>query len=105
MNPGALSMPAKKPSKTRRTKRIMLVEDHPMTRLGMVRLLSDESDMTICCEAPDAYHALDAIPSTKPDLVLVDITLPGKGGLDLIKDLRATHPDVSVLVVSMHDES
>jgi DNA-binding NarL/FixJ family response regulator len=86
-------------------KRIMVVDDHPMTRNGIAEWIRREQDLSVCAEAQNAEQALDAVSKSKPDLVLTDITLPGKSGLELIKDLRAIEPDLPVLVISMHDES
>ena len=86
-------------------KRIMVVDDHPMTRNGIADWIRREQDLSVCAEAQNAEQALDAVSKSKPDLVLTDITLPGKSGLELIKDLRAMQPDLPVLVISMHDES
>jgi DNA-binding NarL/FixJ family response regulator len=81
------------------------VDDHPLTRRGMAQLIGQQEDLSICGEAGDAAQALAAVKALQPHLVLVDVTLPDKHGLELIKDLRALHPGVLVLVVSMHDES
>jgi len=86
-------------------KRIMVVDDHPMTRNGIADWIRREQDLSVCAEAQNAEQALDAVSESKPDLVLTDISLPGKSGLELIKDLRAMQPDLPVLVISMHDES
>ena len=86
-------------------KKVFIVEDHPVFREGLVQVINSEGDMTVCGEAEDAEHALQAIPGLKPDLVLVDISLPGKSGLELIKDLRARNGGVKLLVLSMHDEA
>jgi DNA-binding NarL/FixJ family response regulator len=86
-------------------KRILIVDDHPMMRQGLAQLINSEPDLTVCCEADTARQAFAAIERGQPDLALVDISLPDKSGLELIKDLRAIHPDLCVLVVSMHDES
>ena len=86
-------------------RKIFIVEDHPVFREGLVHIINSESDLTVCGEAEDAEGALKAVPSLKPDLVLVDITLPGKSGLELIKDLRARNGGVKLLVLSMHDEA
>jgi DNA-binding NarL/FixJ family response regulator len=86
-------------------KRVFLVDDHPMMREGLAQLINHEPDLNVCGEAADALQALDLIQAQKPDLALVDISLPGKNGLELIKDLQALLPSLSVLVVSMHDES
>ena len=85
--------------------RIYIVEDHPVFREGLVQIISGEKDLRVCGEAGDADHALEAIARLKPDLVLVDITLPGKSGLELIKELRSQDSKVRILVVSMHDEA
>src|SRR6185369_17785503 len=86
-------------------RRILIVDDHPMMRQGLAQLINSEPDLSVCCEADTARQAFDAIARGQPDLALVDISLPDKSGLELIKDLRAIHPDLCVLVVSMHDES
>ena len=74
-----------KTSKSR--KNVFIVEDHPVFREGLVQILALEPGLSVCGEAGDAEAALRDIPALKPDLVLVDITLPGKSGLDLIKEL------------------
>ena len=76
-----------------------------MTRHGVARLLEQEPDLAVCGEAEDAQCALDAVKRLKPRLVLADLTLRGGEGLEFIKDLRALHPEVTVLVVLMHDET
>ncbi len=86
-------------------KRIMVVDDHPMTRNGIADWIRCEQDLSVCAEAQDAEQALEAVSKSNPDLVLADIALPGKSGLELIKDLRAMQPDLPILVISMHDES
>src|SRR5262245_42804314 len=86
-------------------RRILIVDDHPMTRRGLTELINHEPDLVVCGEAETATHALETARSIKPDLALVDITLPRKSGLVLIKDIRLWCPDVYVLVLSMHDES
>lgn len=86
-------------------KRILIVDDHPMMRQGLVQLIGAESDLAVCGESENAERALGAINSLKPDLVLADISLPGKNGLELIKDFQAMQPGLPVLVISMHDES
>jgi DNA-binding NarL/FixJ family response regulator len=86
-------------------KRIFIVDDHPITRYGVTQLINHEPDLLVFGEAESAQQALVAIKSAPPDLVLADITMPGRSGLEFIKDLRAQHPHVPVLVMSMHDES
>jgi DNA-binding NarL/FixJ family response regulator len=86
-------------------KKVFVVEDHPIFREGLVQMINGEGDLIVCGEAGDAEQALEAIARLKPDLVLVDISLPGKSGLELIKDLRARNGGVKLLVLSMHDEA
>ncbi|HEX3627015.1 MAG TPA: response regulator transcription factor [Verrucomicrobiae bacterium] len=86
-------------------KRILIVDDHPMMRQGLAQLIGAEADLVVCGEAEDAGRALDAVGNLKPDLVLADISLPGKNGLELVKDFQAVQPGLAVLVISMHDES
>lgn len=76
-----------------------------MTRYGVTQLINHEPDLLVCGEAEGAQQALAAIKSAPPDLVLADITMPGRSGLEFIKDMQAQHPSVPVLVMSMHDES
>jgi DNA-binding NarL/FixJ family response regulator len=92
-----------KPAKA--AKRILIVDDHPMMRQGLAQLITSEPDLAVCCEADTARQAFEAIGQGKPDLALVDISLPDKNGLELIKDIHAMYPALPVLVVSMHDES
>ncbi len=86
-------------------KKVYIVEDHPVFREGLVEIVSRENDLTVCGESDSAEDALQAIERHQPDLVLVDISLPGKSGLDLIKELRAVNRKVKLLVISMHDEA
>jgi DNA-binding NarL/FixJ family response regulator len=87
------------------TARVVIVEDHPMFRERLALLINRESDMIVCGEADNARDGLALIRQTKPQIAIVDISLKGSGGLDLIKDLRAQEIDVPVLVLSMHEES
>jgi DNA-binding NarL/FixJ family response regulator len=86
-------------------KRILIVDDHPMMRQGLAQLIDHEPDLVTCSEADTAGQAVQMINEQNPDLVLADISLPDKSGLELIKDLQVYHPDLPVLVVSMHDEA
>ena len=86
-------------------RRILIVDDHPIFREGLTQSINRETDLTVCGEAENASQALDSVAKLAPDLVMVDITLPGKSGLELIKDLRASHPHLAILAVSMHEES
>jgi DNA-binding NarL/FixJ family response regulator len=85
--------------------RIFLVEDHPVFREGLAKLLNAEPDLSVCGEAGDVKTGLQGIRKLKPDLALVDLGLPGKNGLELIKEARALKLPVKLLVVSMFDEA
>jgi DNA-binding NarL/FixJ family response regulator len=85
--------------------RIFLVEDHPVFRDGLAKLLNAEADLTVCGEAGDAKTGLKNIRKLRPDLAVVDLGLPGKSGLELIKEIRAAKLPVKLLVVSMFDEA
>ncbi len=86
-------------------KKIFVVDDHPMTRVGQVETLNREPDFEVCGQAGTARETMDAIAKLKPDLVVTDFTLPDKTGLELIKDIQALHPGLPVIVVSMHEEA
>ena len=88
----------------RARRRILILDDHPLTRYGLTQLINHERDLAVCGEAESAPRALAAIKPARPDLVLADITMPGKSGLEFIKDMQKQHPSVPVLVISMHDE-
>src|SRR5579862_3583008 len=85
-------------------RKIMLVDDHPVLRQGLVSLIDREADLIVCGEAASADEAMDVVERTKPDLVVLDLSLQGKPGLEVVKDLSARYPGILVLVLSMHDE-
>ncbi|NBV22178.1 MAG: DNA-binding response regulator [Proteobacteria bacterium] len=86
-------------------KQIIIVDDHPMMREGLAALINAQADMAVCGQASDAREAMQAVETLKPDLVLMDISLPGKSGLEAIKDIQAVRPGLAMLVLSMHDEA
>jgi len=86
-------------------KRIMIVDDHPVMRMGYRFLIESESDLSVCCEAGSALEAMDIARRDRPDLMIVDISLGGMNGIVLIKNLLAEMPDLLTLVVSTHDET
>ena len=85
--------------------RIFIVDDHPLLRRGLSELINREPDMIFCGEAEDSPSALKTISMIKPDLVIVDISLKGYNGIELIKNIKAFDSKVQILVLSMHDES
>jgi len=88
-----------------RPQRVLLVDDHPIVRQGLKRLISTESGLVVCAEAESVREARQAIREHAPDVVVADISLKDGDGIDLVKDIRAHHPGLPVLVLSMHDES
>lgn len=86
-------------------KQILLVDDHPLMRRGQADLLNREPDIQVCGEAATAKAAMAAIEQLGPDVVVVDMTLPDKDGIELIKDIRALHPTLPVLAMSMQEEA
>lgn len=86
-------------------KRILIVDDHPLVRTGFVQLISDEPDLEVCGEAADEGQALQLVDTCRPDLVIIDLSLAGGSGMNLIERIKARNDRVSMLVVSMHDES
>ncbi len=85
--------------------KILLVDDHPLMRKGLALTLETEPDFRVVGQAASAEEALDEVEKVKPDLAVVDVSLPGMSGVELIKHLQAVQPDLLILVVSRHDES
>jgi DNA-binding NarL/FixJ family response regulator len=97
---------SKKTTAPKSKQRIFLVDDHPITREGLARLINHERDMEVCGQANTAAKAVTDIEPLKPDLVVVDVSLTtGASGLELIKDLVARHPRLRMLALSTHDEA
>jgi DNA-binding NarL/FixJ family response regulator len=86
-------------------KRLLLVDDHPIMRHGLAQLIRSEPGLEVCAEAGNARDGLAAVGTHRPDLVVIDLTLPDKHGLELLKDIQAMHPGTLCLVLSMHDEA
>jgi DNA-binding NarL/FixJ family response regulator len=86
-------------------KRIMVVDDHPIVRQGLALMINREPDLVVCGEAEEASGVMHVLVSAKPDILVVDISLNGPDGLNVLKNIRATHPILPVLILSMHDES
>jgi DNA-binding NarL/FixJ family response regulator len=83
---------------------VVIVDDHPVIRRGVKDILSESAAVDVVGEAASAQEAFQVIRQTKPDLVLLDVTLPDRSGIDLLKDIRASYPAVKVLVLSIHSE-
>ena len=102
MSSGSKSTPAASPAPRRR---VLLVDDHPFMRAGLRQLIDRQPDLVICGEAGNPAEAFQQLSRERPDLVLTDLTMPGRGGLEFLRDLRAAHEGLLILVVSMHDEA
>jgi DNA-binding NarL/FixJ family response regulator len=85
--------------------RIVIVDDHPLFRKGLEQLIHSDAAFAVCGEAGNASQAMDVIRKLDPDLAIVDLSLPGANGIELIKNIRAEFPNLPILVLSMHDES
>jgi len=86
-------------------RKIFLVDDHPVTRQGIAMLINQDPEFVVCGEADNGPLAVELIPKAMPDVAIIDITLKTTSGIELLKDLRALLPNLTVLVMSMHDES
>jgi DNA-binding NarL/FixJ family response regulator len=93
------------PTKRQNKHRVFLVDDHPVLRQGLGRLIDDQPDLAMCGEAESPVEAMRLLPAAKPDVVIVDLTLKGGDGLELCKQIRDRFTTLPILVVSMHDES
>lgn len=89
----------------KKKRRILLVDDHPIMRHGLAQLLRAEGDLEVCADAGSAAEGLEMLGKARPDLVVADLTLPDKHGLEFIKDVQSMYPGTLILVLSMHDES
>jgi DNA-binding NarL/FixJ family response regulator len=85
--------------------RVLIVDDHPLLRKGVSQLIDQERDLAVVGEAEDANKAITAIENTKPDVALIDITLNGTSGIELLKNIKVRFPKLKMLVLSMHDET
>lgn len=88
-----------------RRRRVFVIDDHPIVRQGLALLINQEPDLSVCGEAEEAETILDNIASFTPDIVVLDISLPGSDGIEALKSIRSRHPDLPVLILSMHEES
>jgi DNA-binding NarL/FixJ family response regulator len=85
-------------------KRVLVVDDHPIVRQGLSLMINREPDLVVCGEAEEAMGAMHVLASSHPDVMIVDISLSGPDGIDLLKNIRISHPTLPVLILSMHDE-
>src|SRR6266516_1037712 len=85
--------------------KVLLVDDHPILRAGLGKLINHEADMMVCGEAEDGPTAFDLVGTLMPDVAVIDISLKGSNGIELIKNLKARYPELPTLVLSMHEES
>lgn len=88
-----------------RRKRIVLIDDHRLLRQGLERLLESTDEFVVCGEAGDAAEGLSVVRKEKPDAVIVDIGLPDMDGISLTKKIAAEHPNLPIVILSMHEES
>jgi DNA-binding NarL/FixJ family response regulator len=91
-------------AKTSQTK-ILIIDDHPILRSGITQVINQQKDLIVCGEVGDASKALRAIEMTQCQLVILDISLSGTSGIEILKDIKVQHPKLPVLMLSMHDES
>ena len=89
----------------RKARRVLIVDDHPIVRQGLRRVMENEGDLTVCGEAETIRDARIAIRELQPDVVIADISLKESDGIELVRDVRAHHPHLPILVLSMHDET
>src|SRR4026209_674643 len=86
-------------------KRIVIVDDHPLFRKGLQEMIHSDGNFAVCGEAGNAAEAMEVIRKLNPELAIVDLSLPGANGIELIKNIRAEFANLPILVLSMHDES
>ena len=84
--------------------KVLVVDDHPIVRQGLVQLINQQTDLMVCWDGEEAAKAFEAVQSAKPDILVVDISLKGGSGLELIKNVKFAYPNLPALVLSMHDE-
>jgi len=85
--------------------RILIVDDHPLVRTGFAQLIGDCPDLEVCGEAGDMAEALRQVDATNPELAIIDLSLAGGSGLDLIEHIKSRNKNILMLVASMHDET
>jgi two-component system invasion response regulator UvrY len=84
--------------------RTLIVDDHSMVRSGLIKILNEESDIEVLAEADGYQQLIKCLKTVSPDIILMDISMPGKNGLEIVKELKETNPEIKILVLSMHPE-
>jgi DNA-binding NarL/FixJ family response regulator len=84
--------------------KVLVVDDHPIVRQGLKQVISEESDMAVYSEAQNSREVFELIYKQEWDVIVLDITLPGRGGLDVLKEIKHERPNLPVLILSMHPE-
>ena len=92
-------------NRDRKKSRVLIIDDHVMVREGVAEIIKHDEDLDVCGTATTANEGTEAVNKLKPDLVIVHVTLPGKNGIEFIKDVRAIQPQLRTLEMSMRDES
>src|SRR6478736_728118 len=82
----------------------LIVDDHSMVRSGLIKILNEESDIEVLAEADGYLQLMTCLKTVFPDIIIMDISMPGKNGLEIVKELRQTHPEIKTVVLSMHPE-
>lgn len=85
--------------------RILIIDDHPLLRQGIVALINSQKDFTVCGEVVDPRQAIASVQKTNPEAIILDLSLNGSNGIEVLKNLKAQFPKIKVLVLSMHDET
>jgi DNA-binding NarL/FixJ family response regulator len=99
-----MSGPASKHD-TKQPPGILVVDDHPIVRRGIAQMLEENGEFRVCAETDSPDQALRTLGESRPDVAIVDLSLAGRSGLDLVKQMRAIAPELPILVLSMHDEA
>ncbi len=97
--------PDANPAASPARRRILIVDDHPMMRAGLVQLIDKQPDLAVCGEAASPAETFHELSRSQPDLLLADLSMPGRSGFDFIRDVHALRAGLPILVVSMHDET
>ncbi|MBZ5604524.1 MAG: response regulator transcription factor [Acidobacteriia bacterium] len=84
--------------------RVLVADDHPLLRTGLKTVLSQEPDLEVGGEAEDSDHVLRQLVENKYDVLILDLMMPGRGGLDVLRDIRRQHPELPILILSVHAE-